>query len=669
MVGHSPSETCDEDRQIGLRLRVAMLGTAVLCAIVLAASYAGFAILVSAHQRDGAVALGIERAEIAARRLAVEALHFGQSEGPTHVFLARSAVEEARGAFLAAYGDVIEQAGPYGRTALGDVLEGRPYRLGAAVAEAARLAARVGTAPVQGDARAAARALGRTVEQRVLRGLAALGRRQRARSEAVKSRLMVAGLGLAGLAGLLLAGQWQFTWRPLMRAVERRSRALSEANARAEHSLRYDGLTGLPNRWTLAETLEAFGPRAPLGVLHVDLAGFHAINTTLGFETGQQLLGYVSRTLSRVALGSDVLARVDTDEFVLATTRRADPDQLQELAVEIIETLGQPVEIAGHAISLEAVIGIAARTALAEVPEKLLANADIARARARKEGGSVYFSIGMRERLAARRQTAQELLQALVRDEIEPYFQPQIDAASGRLTGFEALVRWRHPERGVLNPHFFLEIADQAHAGPRITAIMLKKSIAALADWRSRGFAVPRIGLNFTARELRDPRLPDILAFDLDRAGLRPSDIAVEVLESALIEDEDDPILANVAALAEAGFHIDLDDFGTGHAALSHLRHLTVSRLKIDRSLVRDLHLRPELRKMTLAMIQLARSFGIAALAEGIESENEWHLLVEMGCDDLQGFAIGKPMPAAEVAGWIEEHERRLLAGRIIAAA
>ncbi len=657
MAQPAPNPGPEDDRRLHLRMHLSLLIGIAICGLGLLAATVAGGRLVAAQERRAEILVSLERVRAEAELLGHAAFRAREAETPARRLISRARLETGIHRFA--------ESAAAARAALGAEAGELTVRL-AEIAEADRA---VAAAPQGPDA---ARAAGR------LRHLAGPGLRRdialridaaEAAAQGLADRLRLAWLGAGAVAVALLLAVLRWAVRPLADAADWRRRALAAAKAEVARTLLFDGLTSLPNRRNLQQTLARLDPTDPLAVLHIDLPGFHAINTTLGWETGDQLLRYAGETLGEVALAADIVARVDTDEFVLATPRRTDPEQLQELAVEIIEKLGTPIEIDGHSVALEAVIGIAARTLPGEAADKLLANADIARARAREEGGSVYFSHGMRERLAARRQTAQDLLQALVRDELEPYFQPQIDAATGRVTGFEVLLRWRHPDRGVLNPHFFLDIAAQAHLGRRIAGIMLKKSVAALADWRARGHAVPRIALNFSLTDLRDPDLPDQIAFDLDRAGLGPQDLAVEVLESALIESADDPILANIAALRRAGHHIDLDDFGTGHAAISHLQHLRVDRLKIDRSFVRDIHLRPELRKMTQAMIQLAKTLDIQALAEGIETRNEWRLLLEMGCDDLQGFAIGTPMPAEEVPAWLAEHDRRRSAGRLIAAA
>jgi EAL domain-containing protein (putative c-di-GMP-specific phosphodiesterase class I) len=358
------------------------------------------------------------------------------------------------------------------------------------------------------------------------------------------------------------------------------------------------------------------------------------------------------------------VARLDADAFAIATHRRTHPSQLQELAVEIMQALEERATIAGRDITLSAVIGIAARGSARDTPETLMLNAEIACARARKERGSVYFAEEMSARLTARRQTAQELLQALVRDEIEPYFQPQIEVATGRVVGFEALARWRQPDRSVLSPYFFMDIAQDARLSQRITNAMLAKALPALADWRAQGLDVPQIGLNVTLRELRDPAFHDRLLFDLERLGLSARDLAIEILESALIENDDDPVLQRVTRLSRSGFRIDLDDFGTGHASLSNLQRLAVDRIKIDRAFIRDLPAKPDLRKVTIAMIHLARSLGITALAEGVETDDERRLIAELGVHQMQGFALGRPMPAGDVPGWL-----RARTGRAVSAA
>ncbi len=672
MGGTESTAPSVEDQRLWARIRIVMGATILIGLVALGANALRAHLLTGVHEESIAFALGLERTRSEAVALGEAALAAAAPRGPAQGMLARERLARLHGSVDARLAAILGELAQRGDAEGSALFGARPHQLSAARAEIGRAVARLRAAPEagsRGERSRLARRVRLLAESRLARGLELLADRESARGADLARRLRRGEIVFALAALLAFLALWRWGWRPILQAVEDRTSALVAANARAAQNLLFDAMTGLPNRRNLHERLGQMAEGGPLGILHIDLCGFHAVNTTLGRRVGDQMVICAARNLEELALGTDLLARIDTDEFVLATVTRTDPDQLQELAVEIIETLARPISVAGQSLTLDAVIGIAARSGPEDTAEKLLANADIARERARTEGGSVYFSAGMRERLAARRQTAHDLFQALMGDEIVPFFQPQIDVATGRIIGFEALVRWRHPERGVLNPHFFLDIADTAHLGGRITQIMLKKSVAALARWRALGCEVPRVALNLSARDLRCPELRDQIAFDLDRAGLAPEDLGIEVLESALIETDDDPILATIATLAKAGHHIDLDDFGTGHAALSYLRHATVDRLKIDRSFVRDLHRKPELRKMTLAMIQLAQTLGIRALAEGIETTSEWRTLVELGCDDLQGFAIGKPMPAEDVPAWIEAHDSRRKGGGLIAAA
>ncbi|MGF1501682.1 MAG: putative bifunctional diguanylate cyclase/phosphodiesterase [Paracoccaceae bacterium] len=656
------------DRRLWRRLRTAMLTTLLLSLAILAIGYGGAHYVAFRYDAHLGRIAALERLELLSEKLAVETMAAQQAGTPVHRMTARgtiSRVESALGSAIEVATRPMPAVTGSGSAAAAVASERLAARLGEILSLSKRVRASLGTAESRSLARRLARITGRDLRPKIQ----VLIEDHRERIHTVMARVEGAGIVLAGLSVVVALRQWVCAFRPLLRESQGRTRALMAANVQIRHSMQYDPLTGLANRSFLVQQLERRSRRGGLGVIHVDLLGFHEINTTLGWETGDLILRYVSNVLRETALASEFVARINSDDFVLATTTRSDPEQLQEVAVEILRRLGQSIDLDGHRLTLRAVIGVAARGTPDEPVEKILANADIARSRARDDEGLAYFSTEMRERLAIRRQTAQDLLQALVADQIEPFFQPQIDARTGRLVGFEALARWRHAERGVLGPYFFLDVAEHANLGQRITRAISAKACAALAGWRRDGLEIPRIALNVTARELRRPDIAEQLLFDLDRAGLAPKDMGIEVLESALIDRDDDPILANVARLSELGFAIDLDDFGTGHASLSNLQRLHVDRLKIDRSFVRDLHLKPELQKMTLAMIQLAETIGIGCLAEGVETRNEWRLLVELGCRDLQGFAIGRPMPVRDVPAWIARQSRTQRYAKGIAAA
>lgn len=555
-----------------------------------------------------------------------------------------------------------------GSAGLHRILADPPHRLAARLAEIDRIVTGVQAGTPPAELRRIATRLDRIAERELQGAFQALRSDHAQATGATLAQVRWIGGGLAALAAAVFLAQWTLVFRPAAREMRRRTRALSRATARVHHNRFFDGLTGVANRSSLIDRTTA-AKGAPLGILHIDILGFQSVNSNHGREVGDQVLIHMARTLERLSLGGEVVGRVGGDDFVLATARRSSRAQLETLAGEILRALARPIPFGSSRLRIETVIGISARGSAGEDVSQLLANAEFACNAALGSGATVHFSDEVRQRRTSHQQTIADLLAAVSDGALEPHFQPQIEAATGRITGFEALARWNHPERGVLGPPFFIDALGDPRVGQQITAVMLDRALATLAVWRAKGLEVGYVGLNISAHELRDPRLCDTLMFDLDRHGLEPSDLCVEVLESALIESEDDPILTTVSRLSAAGCRIDLDDFGTGHASLSNLRRIAVDRLKIDRSFVRDLHLKPELLKITAAMIDLARSLGIRTVAEGVETREEWRLLVELGCDELQGYAIGAPMPAAAVPAWISEHAGRRSAGHLIAAA
>lgn len=271
--------------------------------------------------------------------------------------------------------------------------------------------------------------------------------------------------------------------------------------------------------------------------------------------------------------------------------------------------------------------------------------------------------------LAEESDVLRDLERGLKQDQLQPFFQPQVDLRTGELIGLEALVRWRHPKRGLLFPADFLDCAEAAGLGSRITARMLETSLAALSGWRLRGISVPRVSINFTAQELRDSNLATLLAFELDKAGLDPSDLTIEILESALSREAEDPVPRNIASLALAGYGMDLDDFGRGAAELADLERLAIERVKIDRSLLLSVDKNPRQRATMRSIVDAAHAIGLRTVGEGAETSAHLRLLTQIGCDHVQGFAIARPMPEQDVPGWITDHERRRSLGRAIAAA
>ncbi|RSK39441.1 EAL domain-containing protein, partial [Rhodovulum iodosum] len=261
---------------------------------------------------------------------------------------------------------------------------------------------------------------------------------------------------------------------------------------------------------------------------------------------------------------------------------------------------------------------------------------------------------------AARHETERTLAAALEAGEIRPWYQPQLSTDTGRLTGVEALTRWHHPERGVLCPDDFLPALVEAGLAERLAEEIRFQSFSALAAWDRAGIDVPRVAVNFTAEDLGAPDLADRIAWELDRFDLAPSRLTVEILESVIAAPGDEAVARSIAALADLGCAIDLDDFGTGHASLAALGRFAIGRIKIDRSFVAGIDTARPRQDMVAAILGLADRLGLDTLGEGVETLGENAALAQLGCGHVQGHAIAPPLPFAEMLAWTMKHREKL---------
>ena len=246
------------------------------------------------------------------------------------------------------------------------------------------------------------------------------------------------------------------------------------------------------------------------------------------------------------------------------------------------------------------------------------------------------------------------LQRALDEGQIRAHFQPQISTSTGAITGFEALARWYHPTNGLVGPAVFLPMIETTGLSERLGEVMLQNALAALVRWDKMNLDIPCVSVNFSAEELRNPRLADKLKWELDRFDLNPNRLCIEVLENVVAATDDDAIVANIAALARLGCGIDLDDFGTGHASITSIRRFAIRRIKIDRSFVTRIDEDRGQQKMLSAILSMAERMGLATLAEGVETPAEHAMLAQLGCEDVQGFGIARPMPVEETLAWIK---------------
>lgn len=357
----------------------------------------------------------------------------------------------------------------------------------------------------------------------------------------------------------------------------------------------------------------------------------------------------------------DLVARLEGGGFAvaLAPVRRLDIEVVVQLASRLQTALATPISLDGAKLYTSCSIGFClAEGAVDRTGAGLLTSAQIAADEAQRHGPSALraFTSDMARNRTDRDQLREEFERALDEGQIRPYFQPQISTHTGEITGFEALARWHHPVRGLIPPSDFLPMIEDAGLSERLGEVILFQSLTALTRWDRAGLNIPTVAVNFSAQELRNPLLAEKLKWELDRFEVDPQRLSIEILENVVAQTDNDILVSNIAALAKLGCGIDLDDFGTGHASITSIRRFAVRRIKIDRSFVTRLDLEREQQKMVSAILSMAERMGLETLAEGVETPGEHAMLAQLGCGDVQGFGIARPMPIDETLDWIARH-------------
>ena len=433
-----------------------------------------------------------------------------------------------------------------------------------------------------------------------------------------------------------------------VRAAQEAHEAEKLAKEAAIREATIDYLTGLPNRRMLLRHLSQLLKTATnndehLVVLFIDLDRFKQINDIHGHKAGDQLLRTVAGHLRAIARATDVVGRISGDEFLMITTLR-EPTDSERLAARILERLEQPLQSMGINFSTGASIGIALAEAN-DTPETLVDNADMAMYAAKQQGRGrlARYQRSMRERLEQRHRMKAELRQGLANNELRAWFQPIVSAAHGGVVGFEALVRWQHPQHGLLSPDHFLEIADEAGLLQDIDAAVLSDACRQISRWAtSRSGITPRLSVNVSARSLADPRLQERVQQVLLHSGFPARNLFLEITETTLVEDLSSAN-ENLRVLERLGIRLAIDDFGTGYSSLSYLKRFPVGILKIDRSFVAGLGHASEDAIIVETVIQMARSLGLEVVAEGVETTEQVECLRSWGCHYLQGYLYGEP--------------------------
>ncbi|MER9347600.1 EAL domain-containing protein [Mesorhizobium sp. M0227] len=499
-----------------------------------------------------------------------------------------------------------------------------------------------------------------SVANATLSGYAALGQRITAdaddRSEkllALHRTLFYATIGVIILVAL-------FIFRPMSNAILRKTHELIDARNSMAFIAVHDGLTGLHNRTFLTDHFDTLikgthRRRERLAVVQLDLDRFKQINDTLGHAAGDYVLVVTAQRMRDSCRASDLCVRLGGDEFVMILGGAGGTEDINMLARRILAHINEPIVFQGTTILPGASAGIAVYPIDADNAGDLLVHADLALYSAKKLGGGnfSFFSEELRRELDYRKQLEHDIKVAIAERAFQVYFQPQVSLTNGTISGIEALVRWNHAERGMIPPGEFIPVAEKCGFMPEIGRIVITKAINEAAEWNRAGIAFGRLAVNVSGTELREHDFDVFLFETLEKAGLPPQKLSLEIVESVILDDEKTGIAAKLRHIRAAGVHLELDDFGTGYASLSHVNPNEIDRLKIDRRFVQNIHENGDNSKIVRAITELARGLGISIVAEGAETEAELNSLMAIGCDQVQGYSIAFPMPHDKALEWL----------------
>jgi diguanylate cyclase (GGDEF)-like protein/PAS domain S-box-containing protein len=426
----------------------------------------------------------------------------------------------------------------------------------------------------------------------------------------------------------------------------------------------HDPVTGLANRTALMDHLLHALARLEsrhdqLALLFIDLDDFKSVNDTLGHRTGDRVLREVGHRLTRISRRGDTVARLGGDEFVLVCTVLHDGDGLGVICDRVMRAVCAPLQDGPHDVTVTGSLGAALTSEPLAEPDELLQQADVAMYAAKRSGGNRFemYRAELRGGAPSSRGLAAELRRAIDDAELFLLYQPVFDLQSGSMLGAEALVRWRHAERGVIQPADFIPVAERRGLISAIGHFVLNEACRQLAAWTVAGGGGEQltIGVNLSGRELRDPGLVDNVAATLARHGIAPERLVLEITENVLIGELGDAHRA-IESIAELGVRIALDDFGTGYSTLAHLRHLRTDILKIDRSFVSQLGGQSRDREIIAAVTGMAHALGMIVIAEGVETQAQRDELTAIGCDAAQGYLFGHPLTPDVLATMLHDH-------------
>ncbi len=424
---------------------------------------------------------------------------------------------------------------------------------------------------------------------------------------------------------------------------------------------RHDGLTGLPNRRLFAELTQSAVASAQrdgsrLALLFIDVDRFKSINDNHGHATGDKVLQVLASRLRATVRQGDVVCRHSGDEFTVLLRGFKQWDEVAGLADRLLKEAEVPVQTALREVAVSASIGIALYPDDALTHEALVGHADTAMYAAKSLGRARYsfYRADLNSQLMAQAEMEQALVQGLREGEFLLHYQPLLRAVDGELVGCEALLRWQHPQRGMVSPAEFIPAAEQCGLISELGAFAVRSACQQIARWKADGLRFGTVAVNVSALEFRHHRLIDNLVQSMTDFGVQPHELEIELTESVLMTDTDNTQRI-IGRLQDLGLAMSVDDFGTGYSSLAYLKRLRPSKIKIDRSFVRDLPGDADDRVLVPAIVQLAHSIGITVVAEGVETEAQRRFLQDCGCDILQGFLLSRPQPADGFARFVQQ--------------
>ena len=447
----------------------------------------------------------------------------------------------------------------------------------------------------------------------------------------------------------------QITGKALVRAI----RYAIERKG-AEHHLQtlinYDNLTKLPNRELLLDRLtqaiaQATRQQTLVGLLLLDLDRFKMVNDTLGHAFGDKLLRDVADRVGTCLRDSDTLARLGGEEFIDILTGITGAQDAAKVANKILECLSRPMVIEGHEVFVTASIGISLFPNDGVDKNALITNADVAMYRAKEEGRNhfQFYTYGMNASTVERLTLENDLRRAVERDELVLYYQPQMRLEDDKIVGAEALIRWQHPELGLVPPARFIPIAEESGLIVPIGEWVLEEACAQNKAWIDDGRPPIVMSVNLSSRQFHQENMLRTVTQILEKTGLAADQLVLELTESSLMQNPDDAVVT-LCLLNNMGIGISIDDFGTGYSSLGHLKRFPINALKVDRAFIDDITKKPEDDAIVRAILALAHSLHLQAVAEGVETKEQLDFLREAGCDEIQGFYISKPVPKDEFA-------------------